>query len=131
MDKQPINYLDLEIEDNNPQWMKLVDYVNQREEETFPVPNHFITYETRFDDVHMFSKRMWFVKWLVKNNKIDENKIDNLKLIPTLTYQNMIDDCDCWKSHRHPYTFVWKADAIYMLLSIEDNPVTFMLSILK
>ena len=108
MDKQPINYLDLEIEDDNPQWMKLVDYVNQREEETFHVPNHF-TYENRFDDVHIFSKRMWFVKWLVENNKI--------KL--------WAYDVEWYHFNIHTYL------DLLMLLSIQDNPMTFMLSILK
>lgn len=116
MDKQPTNYLDLEIEDDNPQWMKLVDYVNQREEETFPVPNHF-TYENRFDDVHIFSKRMWFVKWLVENDKIDNDKLE-------VAYENEEDLYIGWDVCRD-YRF------ILMLLSIQDNPMTFMLSILK
>lgn len=86
-----------------------------------------------FDNVKLYiiSKQYGFIKWLVENDKIDIEKIDWLKLIPTLTYQNMIDDCDCWKSHWHPYTFAWYIDELLMLLAIQDNPIDFLISILK
>lgn len=75
MSTKPVNYLDLEIKDNNPQWVKFVDYFNQRWEEKFKEPGHF-EYKNRFDDVHIISKKMQFVEWLVLNDKINLKKLD-------------------------------------------------------
>lgn len=79
----------------------------------------------------LISKEYGFIKWLTKNDYIDRDKIDELKLIPTLTYQNMMDDCDCGKSHWHPYTFVSDEDELLMLLAINKNPIEFLISVLK
>ena len=87
-------------------------------------------FESLVDDV-IISKRYWFIKWLTKNDYIDRDKIDELKLIPTLTYHNMMDDCDCGKSHWHPYTFVGDEDELLMLLAIDKNPIEFLISVLK
>lgn len=75
MSTKPVNYLDLEIKDNNPQWVKFVDYFNQRWEEKFKEPGPF-EYKNRFDDVHIISKKMQFVEWLVLNDKINLKKLD-------------------------------------------------------
>jgi len=76
MDKiTPKNYLDLEIKDDNPQWVKFVDYFNKRREEKFNEPGYF-EYKNRFDDVHVISKKMQFIEWLVLNDKIDLKKLD-------------------------------------------------------
>lgn len=74
MSTRPVNYLDLEIKDDNPQWVKFVDYFNQRWEEKFKEAGHF-EYKNRFDDVHIISKKMQFVEWLVDNDKIDYKKL--------------------------------------------------------
>jgi len=87
--------------------------------------------ESRNITLDIISKSYGFIKWLTKNDYIDRNKIDELKLIPTLTYHNMVDDCDCGKSHWHPYTFVGDEDELLMLLAIDDNPIEFLISILK
>lgn len=81
--------------------------------------------------VMIISKEYGFIKWLVDNDKIDREKIDWLNLIPTLTYQNMIEDCDCWKSHWHPYTFAWYIDELLMLLAISNEPINDLISYLK
>ena len=95
---------DLEIRDNNKQWQKLVDYYNQWWEEKFWEKWPF-TYKNRFDEVHICSKKMRFIEWLMNNNKI-ENKFPQIE-----TYSDY--------------------ESLLMLLSIQDNPLTFLLSILK
>lgn len=52
----------------------------------------------------LISKEYWFIKWLVENNKIDENKIFN----------------DCWLY-----------DSVLMKLAIQDEPIDFLISLLK
>lgn len=42
-----------------------------------------------------------------------------------------MDDCDCGKSHWHPYTFVSDEDELLMLLAIDKNPIEFLISVLK
>ena len=48
---------DLQIEDNNPQWIKFVDYFNEFWKEKFGERSPF-EYESRFDNVHIISKHM-------------------------------------------------------------------------
>lgn len=100
---------DLEIRDNNKQWQKLVDYYNQWWEEKFWEKWPF-TYKNRFDEVHLVSKKMKFIEWLVQKEKI------NL----WWTY-----DIEWYHFNIHTYL------DLIMLLSIQDNPITFLLSILK
>ena len=103
---------DLEIKSTNKQWRKLVDYFNQWREEKFWEKWHF-KYTMRFDEVHLVSKKMWFIEWLVKEDKIDiEKEIKNSEL-------NWL--------HEHYF----REDCLLMLLSIQDNPIEFLVSILK
>lgn len=112
MSTKPVNYLDLEIKDNNPQWVKFVDYFNQRWEEKFKEPGHF-EYKNRFDDVHIISKKMQFVEWLVLNDKINLKKLDT-KLLKIWIHKN-----------------IWFYEGLIMILAIQDNPITFILKLLK
>lgn len=52
---------------------KLVDYYNQRWEEKFNEKAYF-QYKNRFDSVHLCSKSMWFIRYLVEQKKIDWSK---------------------------------------------------------
>lgn len=45
--------LDLEIEDVDPRWIKLIKYFHKFWKEKFWEKSHF-TYENRFDNVHVF-----------------------------------------------------------------------------
>lgn len=77
---EPNMYLiDLQIEDNDPQRMKFVDYFNEFRKEVFWERSPF-EYENRFDNVHIISKNMWFIKRLVEKDKIDRDKVENKKL---------------------------------------------------
>jgi hypothetical protein len=115
MDKTtPKNYLDLEIKDDNPQWVKFVDHFNQRREEKFNEPGYF-EYKNRFDDIHIISKKMQFVEWLVA-----QGYIDLIKLTCTCIRHTDILDLD----------YSW-CDRLLMILAIQDNPITFILKCLK
>lgn len=72
---------------------------------------------------HLISHRYWFIKWLVNNNKIDLDMVREKLWIP----------CCVWYGS-------WRIIAVkdvedygqvLMLLAISDNPIKFLLSILK
>ena len=65
---------------------------------------------------YSISKQFWFIKWLVENDKIDEVKLR-------------------WKMYQ-VFEFRYQDVAtleneLLMLLSIQDNPIEFLISILK
>lgn len=106
-----VYHKDLTIKSSDPQWKKFVDYYNQWWEEKFHEKWYF-EYTMRFDNVHIISKNMWFIKWLIDNNKI------NFEVLRK------------WNIH------YWSIDepdyeALLMVLAVEDNPITLILSILK
>ena len=102
---------DLEIKSTNKQWRKLVDYYNQWWEEKFWEKWHF-KYTMRFDEVHLVSKKMWFIEWMVKNNKIDHDKVyDNENYYAV----------DVWDN----------TDELLMLLAISENPISDLISYLR
>lgn len=113
--------LDLEIEDVDPKWIKLIKYFHKFWKEKFWEKSHF-TYKNRFDNVHVFSKHFWFMEWLLDNNKIDLSDVDQL-----------------WYKEREQ-TIWWireycnelpDYENLLALIAINDNPLTFVLSIIK
>ena len=64
-------------------------------------------------EVVIVSRRFGFIKWLVKNNKIDLQQLEE-KLLKIWIYKN-----------------IWYYEWLLMLLSIQDNPIEFLISILK
>ena len=65
------------------------------------------------------SKKFWFIKWLVENDKIDTDIVYK-KWFLARTY----DKDEVWKCFE-PY------EEILMLLAIQDEPINFLISILK
>ena len=63
-------------------------------------------------DLVIISKRYWFIDWLVKNDKINEVKLSCV----------WTDDMQYYYSEE---------DILLMLLSIQDNSIEFLVSILK
>jgi hypothetical protein len=57
------------------------------------------------------SKKFWFIKWLVDNDKIDKGEIPQIDG----SYYNLYDDCD----------------NLLMNLSIQDEPIRFLCEIIK
>ena len=62
-------------------------------------------------DEWICSKKFWFIKWLVENDKIDKGKIPQIDG----SYYSLYDDYD----------------NLLMSLSIQDEPINFLISILK
>ena len=65
---------------------------------------------TKDNTLEIISKKFWFIKWLVDNDKIDFDKIQ-------IWFQSTL--------------WYWKYDSLLMLLSIQDKPIEFLVSILK
>lgn len=105
---------DLEIKDNNPKWMKLVDLYNERREERFWEKWYFL-YENRFDTVHLCSKRMWFIQRLVKKHAIE---------IPMSMRVIRSYDKEEW------YNRYTDEESILILLALSENPISLLLSLL-
>ena len=63
------------------------------------------------------SKEFWFIQWLVENDKIDHDHYWNYALVGE------------WENGS--YFQLRAVETILMLLSIQDNPIEFLISILK
>lgn len=66
----------------------------------------------------VISKEFWFIKWLVDNDKIDRWKIE----------ERISGDISLYLDNREYY---WRYKWLLMLLSIQDEPIEFLVSILK
>ena len=105
------------VNERFPWWFKLIDYLNEEFDEKFSdldeenkEDNHF-TYQMWLDEVHICSKKDWHIQWLYDHDYIDINKALNL-----------LEDFAVWSSI---------PDRIIMYLSIEDEPLKILASILK
>ena len=72
-----------------------------------------------FSEGVIISKKFWFIKWLVENDKIDTDIVYK-KWFLAKTY----DKDEAWE-YFEPY------EEILMLLSIQDNPIEYLISYLK
>ena len=68
----------------------------------------------------VLSKRYWFIEWLVENDKIEKYKVIELEhnWIRPFKLDNL-------------YWEIKLEERLLMLLSIQDNPIKFLISILK
>lgn len=114
---------------------KLINLINEHQKEKHPdgVYLEVVAYRdwifwsdccctsSVMDEIHLISKNYWFIEWLVENNKIDFEKpiwefANKYKLIvPDSFYLKELS----------------KEDELLMLLAIQDNPIEFLISILK
>lgn len=111
---------------------KLVKLLNEFEK----VKTWYATYTTRWEkserelksdymydedqniiQIYIISKSFWFIKWLVENDKIDR---DNL-LKENWQFRLFYYDLERVKNY----------DRLVMYLSVEDNPIEFLISILN
>lgn len=78
--------------------------------------NIYIDYHT----CYICSKQYGFIKWLVENDKIDLDKVEN---------KFYYDICltDYWDTERA----YWKSDLVISVLSISDNPIEDLCKLLK
>lgn len=110
---------------------KLIELLNEWYLERYGTNPHFVRFEDYWGndywyfhssndenlmvETEVWTKKYWFIKWLVENNKIDNSKFYDkniLKWFMTLTKEE-------------------KADSIIMNLSIQKTPIEFLVSILK
>jgi len=86
---------------------KLVDLLNEYDSnwgftDYWALFNSMNEWISGTEDLQVISKKFWFIKWLVDNDKIDFDKIQ-IWFQLTLWY--------------------WKYDSLLMLLSISDTPI--------
>jgi len=76
--------------------------------------------EVAWSDSYICGKRFWWVEWLVENEKIDFENRD-------------LKDKYMEYFERYPYRPYtdFSLEWLIMLLSIQDNPIEFLVSILK
>jgi len=65
------------------------------------------------------SKEYWFIERLVENDKIDDEKLYSKEYRPMIQLE--------WES----YWELWWTARLLMILSIQDNPLDYLVSILK
>jgi hypothetical protein len=88
----------------------------------------------RFDEVHLVSKKMWFIEWLVKNNKIDHDEINNNHLDIEIFYKQTYwpNYWEWWYGEiGYWYKCIWLYESLLCNLAISDNPIEFLVSILR
>lgn len=69
----------------------------------------------------VISKKFWFIKWLVENDKINIEKLLNI--------QNEYFRLQVWNDNYNSENYF--VDGLLMLLAIQDEPIEFLISILK
>jgi hypothetical protein len=69
-----------------------------------------------YAQTYIISLQGWFIKWLVDNDKIDLEKLRDLDISDNFNYE---------------YFNKNKSDFLISLLSISDNPIELLISILK
>lgn len=74
---------------------------------------------TSLPEETIISKKFWFIKWLIENNKVNIVK----EVINDIEYYGhwQIENVDCYSQY----------DSLLMLLSIQDDPISFLVSVLK
>ena len=73
-----------------------------------------------YSEILIISKKFWFIKWLVENDKIDIEKVEK-------KFYNEICITDYWDKDRA----YWKSDLVISVLSISDTPIDFLCKIIK
>ncbi len=77
----------------------------------------------RYHDIeYLYTKRFGFIKWLVDNDKIETNKYENI--LDRIEYYSQSEE----EQKRHYYS---DYESLLMLLAIQDEPIEFLISILK
>lgn len=106
---------------------KLIELLNEYIKKNIKTPNRCIWYSCSYfwfdgwTDViedTIISKRYWFIKWLVDNKKIDQTN----KFCVSVNVE--------WKGMGYTKAFEGY-ESLLMLLAIQDEPLTFLISILK
>lgn len=76
--------------------------------------------ENKFYEEQIISKKFWFIKWLVENDKIDKDKLYNSEYKPYF-----------WNRKTNAFSWFWAENILLMLLSISDAPIEDLISYLR
>lgn len=120
------------MEKKKSEYQKILDLLNEYED---PMISWYEEYDeecgffilNKWQKVHeeiIIGKTYWFIEWLVRNKKIDVEKMKKRNDM----------DFPIWKNYyptmedRDEYT---EYESLLMLLAIQDNPIEFLIGILK
>ena len=73
----------------------------------------------RFDHAHIISKKFWFIQRLVKENKIDIERLHKIVDYILVIKENYVNAHD------------YNSDCLLMLLAISNTPISDLISYLK
>ena len=101
---------------------KLMWYVKEMQEEWINVCRpQFQQYDLLY--MCIISKHYWLIKWLVEKNRVDFSNIKRIILNYKVEDNEAIEYYDL--------DFATKEETLLMLLAIKENPIDFLLSVLK
>jgi len=93
----------------------------------------FLYWTREYSYLTLISKKFWFIKWLVENDKIEwttlENYAERTQLRGLVNYIQLWHSAK-WKSELEYFKELY-TEALLMLLSIQDEPIRFLCEILK
>jgi len=84
---------------------------------------------SRIYKAYIVSRDFWWIKWLVDNEKIDFNFVERIwswDFIYDMTGNPYYNSCTCEDLEEYG-----DVDRVLMLLAIQDEPIEFLISILK
>ena len=74
--------------------------------------------DKRCSERELTSKESWLIQWLMKKEKLNQDEVENMAM--------------WWFDDDSPiYSVPLWTDRVIMMLSVEDNPIEFLISILK
>jgi hypothetical protein len=108
-------------------WMeKLIELLNEYDDNNWGVTDYWALFNrmnewiSDAEYLQVISKKFWFIWWLVDNDKIDRDKIiEKSDFMPIVS--NKVWD----------FFQPTEEQELLMLLSIQDNPIEFLCSVLK
>lgn len=119
----PFKQNSMNIKSDNPKWKRLVDYFNKYNLERWVL--FTFNYTDRFDDVHIISKEDWFIKRLFKTTTMKHNVIRCCKNMCN-SFNYTLVNWMRWVSEQ-----IEPVDVLIMILSIQEDPIPFLMEILK
>jgi len=101
---------------------KLIKLLNEYDDNNWGVTDYWALFNkmnewiSDAEYLQVISKKFWFIKRLVEQNKIDDSKVWNSDML-SVQYHDLVND----------YKYEW----LIMILSISENPISDLISYLK
>lgn len=90
---------------------------------------YFIWDDKLMVETEVWTKKYWFIKWLVDNDKINFHLVKRVwswDFVYDMTGNPYYNSCFCEDLEEYG-----DVDRVLMLLAIQDEPLTFLISILR